>query len=142
MKRYFQCAESLKMTEPRKPDEFIPVSQVLNSKPQLGPIPGEQVIPWISIIVVTYVVCQEFLKLNSTVTWLVCCWGMATWWGLTGNASWKFLSKFQSVPRWTRGHLNHVSLLERQNTAVAERQTQRLRQSNQAKNSKAKRGLG
>lgn len=117
------------MSEPQKGDEFIPVNQVLNSKPQLGPIPGEQVIPWISIIVVTYIVCQEFLKLDWTMTWLVGCWGMATWWGLTGNASWKFLSKFQSVPTWTRGHLNYVSLLERQNTAAADKQAKRLRRS-------------
>jgi hypothetical protein len=104
------------MSEPRKGDEFIPVNQVLNSKPQLGPIPGEQVIPWIAIVIISYILCQEILNLHWAVTCLVACWGMATWWALTGNATWQFLNKFHAVPHWTRGHLAHVSLLEQSHT--------------------------
>ena len=100
----------------RKADEFIPVNQVLNSKPQLGPIPGEQVIAWISIVIVSYILCQEILRLDWTATLLVSGWGMATWWALTGNATWQFLNKFQAVPRWTRGYLAHMSLLVQPDT--------------------------
>lgn len=95
----------------RKSDEFIPVNQILNSKPQLGPIPGEQVIPWLIISIASYLVCQMFLGLDWWATLLIAVWGSATWWVLTGNESWRFLTKFHGTPRWTRGHLPYSSLL-------------------------------
>ena len=45
-------------------DEFIPVNQVLNLKPRLGPVPGEQVIPWSIIFLVSYIFCQGMLGLS------------------------------------------------------------------------------
>lgn len=94
------------------PDEFIPINQILNSKPKLGPIPGDQVIAWVVIVVVSYTVCQGFLGLGWIATVLVAVWGMSTWWVLTGNAGWRFLSKFQGVPRWTLGHALYQSLVD------------------------------
>ena len=85
-------------------DEFITVNQVLNTKPQLGPIPGEQVIPWIGIAVISYFICQGVLSLSWATTLLVAVWGIATWWTLTGDESWKFLSKLKSTPHWVLGH--------------------------------------
>jgi hypothetical protein len=96
--------------EPQK-DEFIPVSQILNLKPRLGPIPGEQVIPWITIILVSYLICEGILGQSWVATVLLSAWGIATWWALTGEESWKFLNKFRGVPYWTRGHLPYESLL-------------------------------
>ena len=104
-------------TESDKSDQFIPVNQVLNHKPQLGPIPGEQVIPWVIIMIVSYVLCQGVLGLDWIATCLISAWGIGSWWVLTGNESWRFLSKFQGVPTWTRGHLPYMSLLVRRNLA-------------------------
>jgi hypothetical protein len=98
-------------TEHRPEDEFIPVNQILNAKPQLGPIPAEQVIPWIVIAIVSYLICQGLLQLDWWATLLVTVWGAASWWVLTGNESWRFLNKFHRVPNWRRGHLPHTSLL-------------------------------
>lgn len=95
-------------------NEFIPVNQVLNMKPRLGPIPGEQVFPWAVIALVSYLICQGLLGLSWMATGLVAGWGIATWWALTGDESWRFLSKFRGVPDWTMGHLQYTSLLERQ----------------------------
>jgi hypothetical protein len=101
--------------EPQK-DEFIPVSQILNLKPRLGPIPGEQVIPWITIILVSYLICEGILGQSWVATVLLSAWGIATWWALTGEDSWKFLNKFRGVPHWTRGHLPYESLLSEEQT--------------------------
>lgn len=92
-------------------DEFIPVNQVLNLKPKLGPIPGEQVVPWVLILVVSYLVCQGIFQFSWVATSMMTIWGSATWWILTGDASWRFLSKFVGVPTWTRGQLIYRSLL-------------------------------
>jgi hypothetical protein len=115
----------------KKSEEFIPVNQVLNTKPQLGPIPGEQVIPWIGIIIVSYLICQGVLGLSWLATCLVSAWGIGSWWALTGNESWRFLSKFQGVPTWTRGHLPYISLLvtdTKENTSSKRKRTTKRRQ--------------
>lgn len=93
-------------------DEFIPVNQILNTKPQLGPIPGEQVIPWLIIAIVAYLVCQGVLGLDWWATGLIAVWGAATWWVLTGNESWRFLTKFHGTPNWTRGHLPYTMMTQ------------------------------
>lgn len=95
----------------KKSSEFISINQILNAKPQLGPIPGEQVIPWLIITIGSYIICQVILSLDWWATGLVAIWGSATWWILTGNESWRFLTKFYRTPKWTRGHLPHTSLL-------------------------------
>jgi len=95
-------------------NEFIPVNQVLNLKPRLGPIPGDQVVPWVSILLVAYIVCQGLLGLPWTTTILISGWGIGTWWVLTGDAAWKFLSKFYGTPHWVIGHLMYQSPLEEQ----------------------------
>jgi hypothetical protein len=102
----------------RKSDEFIPINQILNAKPQLGPIPGEQVIPWLIITIGSYLICQTLLGLDWWATLLVGVWGSATWWVLTGRESWKFLTKFHKSPRWTRGHLPYSSLLNQAQNLV------------------------
>lgn len=94
-------------------DEFIPVNQVLNSKPQLGLIPGEQVIPWVVIAILSYVLCQGVFGLGWLPTLLVVVWGCASWWVLTGNEGWRFLSKFHGVPTWKQGGpIQYESLLD------------------------------
>ncbi|HEY9645412.1 MAG TPA: hypothetical protein V6C88_03530 [Chroococcidiopsis sp.] len=102
------------MSDDSRNDQFIPVNQILNLKPRLGPIPGEQVIPWIAIILGAYLVCQGILGQTWLATVLVSGWGIATWWALTGNASWQFLNKFRGSPHWTRGHLPYESLLSQE----------------------------
>jgi hypothetical protein len=105
-------------------NDFVPVNQVLNLKPRLGPIPGEQVFPWAVIMLAAYIICQGLLGLSWIVTGLVAGWGIATWWALTGDESWRFLSKFRGVPDWTMGNLEYTSLLEKSPQA-ARRQSRR-----------------
>ena len=100
------------MSQEQPKDEFISVNQVLNLKPRLGPVPGEQVIPWGIIFLLSYIVCQGILGLSWLGTGLVSAWGVGTWWCVTGDQSWRFLTKFTGVPVWTRGNLPYPGLVE------------------------------
>lgn len=100
------------MSEKSPSDEFISVNQVLNIKPRLGPIPGEQVIPWLCIFFLAYLFCQGILGLSWVATGLVTAWGIGTWWCVTGDESWRFLTKFTGVPTWTRGNAPYRGLTE------------------------------
>ncbi|WP_414550899.1 hypothetical protein [Anabaena sp. CCY 0017] len=106
------------MTQERE-QEFRPVNQILGSQPSLGPIPADQIFPWIVIVLAAYFVvngvfggifADDFQRWLWTV--LIAGWGIATWWILTGGRSWRFLSKFVGVPTWTRGFARYQSLLE------------------------------
>ncbi len=92
-------------------DDFRPVNQLLGASPNLGPVPANQVIPWLVILVIG-------LSLGSflAVPWHWCLafifWGIATYWLLTGNNPWRFLARFRSTPNWLRGHPFYTSPLE------------------------------
>ncbi|MDH6098164.1 hypothetical protein NWP21_04765 [Anabaenopsis sp. FSS-46] len=99
--------------------EFRPVNQILGAQPSLGPIPADQIFPWLVIILAAYLIvngvfggifADDFQRWLWTA--LIAGWGIATWWILSGGRSWRFLSKFIGVPTWTRGFARYYSLLE------------------------------
>jgi hypothetical protein len=96
--------------------EFRPVNQILGAQPSLGPIPADQILPWALIALVAYFIVNgvfggifpdEFQKWLWTA--LLTAWGIGTWWILMGDRSWRFLSKFIAVPKWTRGFARYQS---------------------------------
>ena len=89
------------------PPSFRSVNQNLGARPRLGPVPAELILPWGSIGVITLLVCQ-LLALNWVWTLVFILSGMAVWWILTGNTPWRFLAKFQVVPRWAKGYVLFV----------------------------------
>jgi hypothetical protein len=103
---------------PERDKEFRPVNQILGTQPSLGPIPADQIFPWMIIGLVSYFIIHGFLGSLFSGGWdkwlwtvLIAGWGMATWWILTGGRSWRFLSKFIGVPTWTRGVARYQSFL-------------------------------
>ncbi|MEO1396214.1 MAG: hypothetical protein AAFV90_25225 [Cyanobacteria bacterium J06634_5] len=102
------------MTEKLHRQKPRPVNRILGAKPRLGPIPADQIIPWASILAVSYLLGQ-ILGLSWSKIGFFAAWGMSTWWILTGSKSWKFLSKFMPAPNWNRGYARYVSLLSYEN---------------------------
>lgn len=92
-------------------DDFRPVNQLLGTSPNLGPIPANQALPWLLILVVGLAL-GSFLG----VPWPWCLafifWGIATYWLLTGNHPWRFLARFRRKPNFIRGHPFYLSPLE------------------------------
>lgn len=120
----------------KKEQEFRPVNQILGSQPSLGPLPADQIFPWIVIALTSYFIVNgifgglfsdDFQKWLWTV--LLAGWGIATWWILTGGRSWRFLSKFIGVPTWTRGFARYQSLLEVNHEAKNRKKKHRHRRS-------------
>lgn len=94
-----------------KKDGFISISPMLNLKPQLGPIPGEMVIPWALSGIISYLLCQGLMGLGWTPTCLVAVWGMGVSWLLMGSQGARYLHKFERIPRITRGQSLYQPLL-------------------------------
>jgi len=83
------------INEPRK------VNTMLGEKPSVGPIPGDQVLPWLAIAGIV-LLFQILFSLHWLHAGLMLLWGIATWWLLTGKRAWRFLSRFHRRPRWVR----------------------------------------
>lgn len=95
------------MSDPK----YRPVNAALGMQPRLGPLPADQVIPWMMIAFVFYIVFQQVLHLSWLWTGILILWGCATWWLLTGSKAYRFLGKFIATPTWTRGRMSYRSLL-------------------------------
>ncbi len=87
-------------------NQFRTINPMLGAQPRLGPVPADQVLPWGVILVLSYVIAQA-IGLSWLQTGFLAIWGISTWWVLTGNRSWRFLSKFQPAPTWTRGYSHY-----------------------------------
>lgn len=103
-----------------KKDGFISISPMLNLKPQLGPIPGDMVIPWGLIGIVSYLLCQVLLDLGWTATCLIAVWGMGSCWLVMGKDGARYLHKFERVPRVTRGQSLYQPLLHQESDSSLE----------------------
>ncbi|MGD1874560.1 MAG: hypothetical protein ACFB02_16090 [Mastigocoleus sp.] len=83
--------------------KYRKVNATLGKQPSIGPFPAEQLVPWAIISGVSYYLVHGLLRLNWIWTIAIASCGIATWWILTANGSWRILSKFISVPNWIRG---------------------------------------
>jgi hypothetical protein len=92
--------------------KFRRVNPNLGDTPRIGPFPANQVIPWAGICFVSYYLCNIFTQLGWVWTFGLAGWGVTTWWILTGDKPWIFLSKFTKLPTWTRGYGKYQSLLD------------------------------
>jgi hypothetical protein len=63
-------------------------------------VPADMIFPWGIIAVFAYVVMHQMLRVP--LLWTACfgVWGCSTWWILTAERGWQYLSKFLSVPNW------------------------------------------
>ncbi len=96
----------------KSPKEFRTVNRILGAQPNLGPIPGDQVIPWVIFMIFSYLVGRNLLMLDYLQCFFLAAWMIGTWWILTGRQAWRFLSKFISVPFIVRGFARYQSLFE------------------------------
>ena len=95
----------------KREDQFITVNQALNLSPSFGPIPGEQLVPWVLILLFSYVIVHRVFSVALLPSALVALWGCVSWWCLTGDKGWRFLNKFVNPPKWTRGQKPYFPLL-------------------------------
>jgi|SRR5579883_914486 len=117
------------------------VNQALGLQPRFGPIPSDQVFPWLLIAFSFYVVFNQGLHFSWLWTGLLIFWGCGTWWLLTGSRAYRFLGKFIPLPNWTRGRQRYrplLSVIAEQEQLALERRQVRQQRRQQAKAKRAR----
>jgi hypothetical protein len=89
--------------------KFRVVNQSLGTQPKIGPLPAEQMFPWLVITMGCIFGFYYMLNLGWLATLFASLWGCATWWFVSSNKS--FLGKFVGTPRISRGYMSFVSLI-------------------------------
>jgi hypothetical protein len=87
------------------------VNSLLGQKPSLGPIPGDQVIPW-TIMMAFWMSVKLFIGIPWTWAGGLLFWSIAVWWILTGKKAWRFLNRFVRCPKWAKTYRRYESPLD------------------------------
>lgn len=101
------------MTTSKSSNLFRPINQSLGQQPSLGPIPANLLAPSGVVLVGCYVLVRIIFGLGFVPFLFFSIWGIATWWVVVGEKTWKFTQKFVSPPHWKRGHLPYQPLLSK-----------------------------
>lgn len=91
--------------------KFRYVNATLGTAPSIGPIAGNQLIPWALLAGIAWFFGQGLLGLGVLKTVLLTGWLIGSWSLLTGTKPSKFLSKFTPVPYWACSYVLYRSLL-------------------------------
>nr|WP_236117274.1 hypothetical protein [Hassalia byssoidea] len=91
--------------------EFIKVNRILGKQASIGPIPAEQLLPWIAIIVVCYVLTNGLLSLGMGWFFATSFWLIISWWILTGKQPHQFLDRWRNPPgtEWCNSNSIYIS---------------------------------
>ena len=101
----------------RDPDqEFIRYNKILGKEASIGPIPANQLVPWIGLTLLCYILTNAFLSLGLGWFFATSFWLIVSWWMLTGNQPHQFLDRWRSPPgeEWCNGDRRYISLLPSQ----------------------------
>ncbi|MBE9124733.1 MULTISPECIES: hypothetical protein [unclassified Coleofasciculus] len=83
----------------RNPDrDFIKVNQILGQQASIGFIPANQILPWIALTLIAYLLTNFFLSLGMPAFFLTAFWLVVSWWLLTGKRPHLFTDRFRRPP--------------------------------------------
>jgi hypothetical protein len=78
----------------------VRVNKLLGERASIGPIPAEQLLPWVAIGGVSFFLFKMLLAV-SFMTWLlIWFWLNTTWWLLTGRKTYRFIKNWAQPPGW------------------------------------------
>jgi hypothetical protein len=99
--------------------EFIKVNRILGKQASIGPIPADQLGPWIAIVICCYVVTNGFFSLGLGWFFATSFWLIVSWWILTGNQPHQFLDRWRNPPgtEWCNGNNIYISPIPEQRPA-------------------------
>lgn len=96
----------------KDPDkDFVAVNQILGKPASIGIIPAHQILPWIIILILSYLLTNGFFSLGMPWFIITSLWLIFSWWLLTGNQPHQFVDKFRNPPgqEWCNGNLPYLS---------------------------------
>lgn len=99
--------------------EFIKVNRILGKQASIGPIPADQLGPWVAIVVLCYVITNGFFSLGLGWFFSTSFWLIVSWWILTGNQPHQFLDRWRNPPgtEWCNGNNIYISPIPEQRHA-------------------------
>lgn len=99
------------LTDPDK--EPIRVNKILGKQASLGPIPANQVLPWFTIVIVSYFIFNGVLGWELPTVFALSFWLVISWWLLTGNDPDNYVNRFRKhrARNWTIGGALYISPL-------------------------------
>ncbi|HEY9853876.1 MAG TPA: hypothetical protein V6D28_30685 [Leptolyngbyaceae cyanobacterium] len=95
----------------KDPDkDFVSVNKILGKQASIGFIPAEQLIPWMAIAIVSYILTNGFFSLGMPWFFTTTFWLIISWWFLTGKKPHLFVDKFRFPPgsEWYNGNLSYL----------------------------------
>lgn len=90
---------------------FIKVNQILGKQASIGPIPADQIVPWMLLIGIAYFLTQGLFSFGMPVFLFVAAWFCIAWWLLTGKRPHLFVDRFRGTPGtdWINGEAAYLS---------------------------------
>lgn len=119
--KFVQLFFSIMSIDPDR--EPVRVNKILGKQASIGPIPANQILPLLAIIIISYLVCDGVLGLGMPVVLAVSFWLGVSWLFLAGNDQDDYINRFRK-PRgrnWITGGTLYVSPL------LSKRERQRLK---------------
>jgi hypothetical protein len=94
-----------------KESAFRRVNPSLGKQPNIGPLPADQLIPWVVIFLCFYYIFHGIFGLDWVWTGSAIAWGCSTWWVMTARGAYRWLSMFLPTPKWGVGFARYEKLV-------------------------------
>jgi hypothetical protein len=99
----------------RDPDrDFVRVNRILGQQASIGFIPANQFLPWMVLIILSYVLTNFLFSLGMPAFFILNFWLIVSWWLLTGKQPHLFMDRFRQAPgrEWCNAGRLYVPLLQ------------------------------
>jgi hypothetical protein len=93
--------------------EFVRYNKILGKEASIGPIPANQVIPWVLLIIIAYILTNVLTNFGLGAFAAIAIWLVVSYWILTGSKPYQYLDKWRSPPGkdWCNANKIYISLL-------------------------------
>jgi hypothetical protein len=93
--------------------EFVRYNKILGKEASIGSIPANQVIPWILLTILAYVLTNVLANFGLGAFAAIAIWLVVSYWLLTGSKPYQYLDKWRSPPGkdWCNANKIYISLL-------------------------------
>lgn len=98
---------------PRNPDQFIKYNKILGKEASIGPVPANQLVPWLGLVLIAYTLTNGLFSLGLGWFFGLSFWLVVSWWMLTGSRPYRFLNQWRSPPGadWCNANQRYIPLL-------------------------------
>lgn len=95
---------------PDPDQDYIRVNKILSQQASVGPIPADQVVPWMAAIAIAFFFSYMVFDWGLQGLIAISVWLITSWWLLTGRKSYQFINRFVPLPGkdWINGNTHWI----------------------------------